>query len=271
MSGCYKSTSSSIPCPVRLRGPATAAIIILCSLNLGLAQRQGDERPAPLDKAEGAREATKLLVDLLAPKPAQTNTGVLRIRAKGAEPKELKIHFEVRPGTDHWISLFEAKGREGASLAVIQAEGKPNQYLLTLCDVASATNPAPRKLAGGETMIPFAASDFWVSDLGLEFFHWPQQRVLRREMKRGQSCDVLESVNPAPVPGGYARVLTWIDLDSGGIVYAEAYDSQKAQLKEFAPKKLKKVRGEYQLESMVIRNPKTDSSTLIEFDLGEER
>ena len=47
-------------------------------------------------------------------------------------------------------------------------------------------------------MIPFAGSDFWIADLGLEFFHWPEQKVLKKEFRRNCSCVVLESTNPNP-------------------------------------------------------------------------
>ena len=33
--------------------------------------------------------------------------------------------------------------------------------------------------------------------MGMEFLHWPTQRLLRKEIRRGQSCDILESVSLA--------------------------------------------------------------------------
>ena len=120
-------------------------------------------------------------------------------------------------------------------------------------------------------MLPFAGSDFWVADLGLEFLHWPQQRVLKKEMRKGQSCAVLESVNPHPVRGGYLRVVSWVGVnhpDEIVLIHADGYDDQDKKLKEFDPKNLEKVNGAYQLESMEMRNVQTNSRTLIEFDLG---
>jgi hypothetical protein len=114
----------------------------------------------------------------------------------------------------------------------------------------------------------FAGSDFSLADLGLEFFHWPEQRLLKTEMRRGRSCRVLESVNPRPVPGGCSKVLAWIDLETDGIVHAEACDGAGGVLKEFDPKELKKVRGQWQLEEMEINNRRTGSRTRIEFNLG---
>lgn len=116
-------------------------------------------------------------------------------------------------------------------------------------------------------MIPFANSDFWVADLGLEFFHWPAQKVLKHEMRRGQACEVLESMNPEPSTNGYSRVVSWIDNDTGGIVHAEAFDAKGKLLKEFNPKEFKKVNGQWQLQEMEIRNVQTGSRTRLEFNL----
>jgi YD repeat-containing protein len=64
-------------------------------------------------------------------------------------------------------------------------------------------------------------------------------------------------------------VVSWIDIDTGGIVHAEAYDAAGRRLKRFEPKALKKVNGQWQLQEMVIRNLKTGSRTTIEFELEQ--
>jgi hypothetical protein len=113
----------------------------------------------------------------------------------------------------------------------------------------------------------FAGSDFSIGDLGLEFFHWPQQKILKHEMRRGRPCQVLESRNPDPSPDGYSRVVSWIDNETLGIVQAEAYDAKGKLLKEFYPKSFKKVNGQWELQEMEIRNDQTGSRTRLEFDL----
>jgi hypothetical protein len=110
----------------------------------------------------------------------------------------------------------------------------------------------------------------------LEFFHWPEQKILKKENRRGRGCAVLESTNPnlssnnavPPIP--YSRVVSWIDEESGGIVHAEAYDAQNELLKEFDPKSFKKVNGQWELQDMEIRNVQTGSRTRIEFDLKKK-
>ena len=116
-------------------------------------------------------------------------------------------------------------------------------------------------------MIPFAGSDFWICDLGLEFLHWPGQKILRGDTARGRLCKVLESTNPSPSPSGYSRVLCWIDNEALGIVEAKAYDANGKLLKEFYPKDIKKVDGQWQVGSMEIDNVQTGSRTRLEFDL----
>ena len=117
-------------------------------------------------------------------------------------------------------------------------------------------------------MVPFAGSDFWIADLGLEFIHWPRQLLLKQEMRRSRSCNVLASINPHPAPGGYSRVVSWFDIESGGIVLAQAFDVNDKLLKEFAPKEMKKVQGQWQLEEMEIRNMQTGSRTRVQFSLN---
>ena len=118
----------------------------------------------------------------------------------------------------------------------------------------------------------FAHSDFWLCDLGLEFFHWPQQKVLPKttNLKRGRDYTFLESTHPNPPTNGYSRVLSWIDKETGGILAAEAYDANGKLLKEFEPKSFKKVNGQWELQEMEIRNVQTGSRTRLEFNLGPE-
>src|SRR6185503_9984256 len=115
----------------------------------------------------------------------------------------------------------------------------------------------------------FAGSDFWLMDLGLEFLYWPQQRALRAEMMRSRPCRVLESVTPQPSPGSYARVLSWIDNESGGVLQAEAYDRQGKLLKKFSLGRIREVRGQWRLQEMRIRNAQTRQQTELKFDLKE--
>jgi hypothetical protein len=118
---------------------------------------------------------------------------------------------------------------------------------------------------------PFAASDFVVLDLALGFLDWPEQRIVAKELRRGRACTVLESRSPASDgadAGGYARVRSWVDNETGGILHADAYDSAGRHVKEFSLRSFKKVDGRWQLREMEMIDLRRDSRTRWEFDLS---
>jgi hypothetical protein len=213
-----------------------------------------------------------LVADLLAQKPEKDSirTGLLKIRDANGQERAQAVRVQILPTASNWLSIYEtmaAPGEPGPlKLTVIHTDHQPNQYLL-LDRSDSGANTEAKRVDAVETMVPFAGSDFWLADLGLEFLHWPKQRLLAKEMRHSKSCDVLESINPNPEPGGYARVVCWITIEEPhGIVHADAYDAGNKLLKQFDPKKLEKVTGQYQLESMEMRTRKTGSRTILEFD-----
>ena len=92
---------------------------------------------------------------------------------------------------------------------------------------------------------------------------------MKKELKKGQSCAVLESKDPEPATNGYSRVVSWIDIDTGGIVQAEAYDARGKLLKEFELKEAEKVNGEWKISEFQMRNPQTGSRTTLKFNFGK--
>ncbi len=275
-----RSSDFSVPTFSRCKSRASRLLrqllpLILLTCTVCLGQRATDPRPAPLDPVQAEKEARTLVAEMLAAKPDQstTNTGHVRIREASGKDREIPVRFEIVSTPTNWVSVYEtlpsAEGPGGLKLTVIHSGEQPNRYEL-LGPAVGATNAAAKELTPDQLMAPFAGSDFWIADLGLEFLHWPKQRLLRKEMRHSKSCDVLESINPSPVPGGYARVVSWIMIEGPhGIVHADAYDAKGEVLKRFDPKSLEKVQGEYQLEEMEIRNRKTDSETVIKFNLAD--
>jgi hypothetical protein len=249
-------------------------ILFLFSVH-GFTQPAAELRPPPpLEPAEGARQARALLKNLLSQRPVQgsTNTGVLKIRPTGANQRDVPVRFEIIPGPTNWLNTYETlrtTNSSGVKLTIVHLDNQSNQYRLETIPSSDPPHVASQSLAGNALMVPFSGSDFWIADLGLEFLHWPEQRVLKKQMRKGLFCDVLQSINPQPGPKGYARVLSWIAVnrpDDIVIVHAEAYDSRDKLLKEFDPKKVEKVDGVWQLEEMEIRNRQTGSRTKIEFN-----
>ena len=248
----------------------SSLLALLGSLVVSLAQRQAEQRPPPLDPAQAKSEARALVAELLAQKPARnsTNTGQVRIRERDGKESVIPVRFEIVCPATNWLSIYETLNPGGVKLVVTHADNQPNQYRLIERGGSGATNLSSRELTSNQTMIPFAGSDFWVADLGLEFLHWPEQRLLRKEMSHSKSCYVLESTNAASAPGGYARVVSWIIIESPhGIIHADAYDARNELIKLFDPVNLVKVHGDYQLDEVEMRNRKTGSHTWIKFNL----
>jgi len=230
-------------------------------------------RLAPvLNPVESEQKGRALVAELLGQRPQETstNTGKMRIRDTGGKEREVTVTFAVVCRPADWLNTYETppeSDTQGERLAILHCDSQPNQYCSSRVLGSGSTNVEALRLSADKLMVPFAGSDFWIADLGLEFLHWPQQLLLKQEMRRSRSCNVLASINPHPMPGGYSRVVSWIDIESGGIVLAQAFDLHEKLLKEFAPKEMKKVQGQWQLEEMEIKNVQAGSRTRVQFNL----
>jgi hypothetical protein len=209
------------------------------------------------------------------PVESSTNTGVLKIRNQRGVTLEIPTTFAITVAETNWQSVYSipgtnTNGNEAAWTALVVThfgDNIPNGYqYYKVFPEPEKHGPVVTNLTDKQIMAPFAGSDFWVADLGLEFFNWPAQKILKKEFSRGRACMVLESVNPDPA-NGYSRVDSWIDEESYYIVHAEAFDAKGKLLKEFDPKSFKKVNGQWQLQGMEIQNVQKGSRTRIEFDL----
>jgi hypothetical protein len=226
------------------------------------------------DLSDAEIQGRNLARQLLEQTPATNfvQNGVFNIRDGKGNRSEIPFQFQTTVTAANWCSRYETVSSNRVLLIVIHEMEKPNHYALFegLPKLGEAVDQIGTELPNSKTMIPFANSDFWIADLGLEFFHWPEQKILKKENRRSRACNVLESTNPNPSTNGYSRVDSWIDEESGGIVHAEAYNAQNKLLKVFDPKSFKKVNGQWELQEMEIRNVQTGSRSRIEFDLKKE-
>ena len=236
-----------------------ASLLVLLSVSACLGY--GHPAPAPpVDASDAKAEGRALAREISQLRPTEnlTNAGHLQIRRKDGPGNDgFRFQFRVAVTASNWQSIYETTSESYRVKFLIVHDPERARFFEIRNDENIAREPT----------VPFAGSDFWLGDLGLEFFHWPEQKVLKHEMRRGRACQVLESTNPDPATNGYSRVVSWIDKESGGIVFAEAYDAQGKLLKEFDPKSFKKVNGQWQLQEMEMRNVQTGSRTRIEFDL----
>jgi hypothetical protein len=247
--------------------------VLLCNLLVfswahpASAQRRNADSPPPLSPAEGAREAKTLVAEMLAEKPEQnsTNTGLIKIKDGDGNQREVPLKITILVARTNWLQIYEASATPLSSaitLIIVHTSEKTNQYFLS-----TPTNSSPQVLKPDELMVPFAGSDFWLVDLGYDFLHWPKQTVLSNDMRHSRSSKVLQSINPNPTRGSYSRVVTWITVEKPHApVHADAYDAAGKRFKQFDPKHLEKVNGVYQIESVEMRNSKTGSHTVLEFD-----
>jgi hypothetical protein len=235
------------------------------------------------DLSDAQVEGRALAQEILGQRPEtnSTLTGLLKIRDSKGTRTEMPMKFEIVVTTTNWQSIYVFVGTNGlgdtndingVSLKITHANGQSNWYSWSYYNsdnLGRIMNVMGEIEWSGTRWTQQFPGDFLAMDFGLEFFQWPEQKVLKHEMKRGRSCEVLESTNPNPSMNGYSRVVSWIDEDSGGIVHAEAYDFKNKLLKEFDPKSFKKVNGQWQLQEMEISNVQTGSRSRIEFDLNK--
>ncbi|HMJ88274.1 MAG TPA: outer membrane lipoprotein-sorting protein [Candidatus Acidoferrum sp.] len=232
--------------------PLFAALILSFTLSLPAANT-----PLLNDAKAGAELAQK--VRALAPTENAEFRGEFEFERAKSEDQFVALVSRVLVTNDGWRQIYTAQTPKGAeTLSILHRPGKASVY----------THELPQReavsLVGDRATNSFASSDFALLDLGLEFFHWPKQVLLTREMKKGLGCNVLES-RPANV-GIYSRVVSWIDQESSGVLKAEAYDARGKLLKEFEIRKFDRDAG--QVSEMEIRNRQTKGSTRLRFDSG---
>ncbi|HEV2455237.1 MAG TPA: outer membrane lipoprotein-sorting protein [Verrucomicrobiae bacterium] len=246
-----------------------SSIVVAAVLLLGFAataQTTNGLSPAEIN-------GRQLAAEILSVTPATnfTQSGILRIR-NSEGTTNLPITFDTRLAPDEWRVAYSALfGQAGpvVNLEIVHPYGRPNRYLFAKDNGTNSDGlESLSSLSQSQIMAPFAGSDFWIADLGLEFFHWPEQKITGHETRRMRDCTVLESDNPDPA-NGYSKVVTWVDNPTLGIIHAEAYDPNGKLLKVFDPKSLKKVNGQWELQDIEIRNVQTRSRTWIRFDLSD--
>jgi len=250
--------------------PALQLLILLCTAGLSFAADK--PRPTAPD-----RDAAALIEHLLDQRPAKELSlqGVFKIRYSDGHRGDIPVKYSIRLREDHWESVYQTSATASfgpEQLVILNRGEQPGRYLFTqITRDGSRTNVMD--MTGPEAGVSFAGSDFWLTDLGLEFLHWPEQRLVRDAkitMRLGRSCKVLESTSPVPAEGTYRRVVSWIDSELGNLIYAEAYDLQNKRFKVFSLKGFKKVNGRWQVKDMELRNDKADSRTRLEFNFETE-
>jgi hypothetical protein len=244
----------------------TAAIFLAALLVAGTLRAQDETYPT------GPAAGQELASTLCAMRPvADTNwEGVLKISGGGHKTITVPVACRTVTGDATWSVTYTVRATNSSpaeKLEIIFSTNAPPQYLYAR---AASPGDAPgelKPLTGEAADIPLGGSDFWLSDLGFQFYHWPDQNRLKGEMRRGKPCYVLECTNPHPAPGGYARVKVWIEKESGAPLLADTYGADGNLFKEFELGSIQKVNGRYELKDLEIINDRTGSRTRLVFDL----
>ena len=243
-----------------MRAPVPLLCLFLFFVSAPAAELNPQPTASPILDPE--KEGIELAARLRTTAPAENSetAGALRITSREGQVRHIPITSKITVGNTNWQVVYQTSATDTApaeTLTITHTPGQPNRLQLMIGTNSTAVTNLAR---------PFAGSDFCLMDLGLEFFHWPQQRAIRSEMSRGQPCRVLESVLPNPAADGYARVLSWVDLESGGVIQAEAYDRKNKLLKKFEIGSFKKIDGRWHLRDLRIRTSRTGQKTELKFE-----
>lgn len=214
--------------------------------------------------SSGAVEGQRLVRELRDLRPAQTfnNTGVMEIRRQ--DRNRVPVYLKTLVDGEQWHSVYGTV--TSPTLVISQSHEGPNIYrTLPPAGINEQLNIGKQRVLKN-SMVPFAGSDFWLFDLGLEFLQWPVQRVIDTATRKTMKCHVLESRNPFPRRGAYSKVISYVSIKSKALVTAEAYDYQGKLWKRFEPKEMRKVDGKYRLKTIVMHDFRTDSKTTLTFD-----
>lgn len=226
------------------------------------------ERPSADQLAEGQR----LVQQLRAARPQGDSEirGTLIISRDNK--RRVPVVCKIMAGAGNWKTIYESQATDGipAETLVITRTPAGIQYAYAKAPAVGAPVPEPKPIAAGQAYVPFAQSDFWLTDLGTEFIFWPEQARLKGELRLGRDCYLLESINPAAPQ--IVRIKAYIDKETNGILIAEGFDARNKLVKKFSihGSGFKKVKGQWLLEKMDMQNDKTGSQTVLKFDLPKE-
>lgn len=246
------------------------ATLFLLSLSSAVPVLVRAAEPVSIAAGNDASEGMALAAELRTARPNQSFTNAAVLHRRGADGRRTQIPIRIQtlvPQTgDDWTVVYRAEpsgALGGQTLTLHHRPGSAPTREVLRDGAAGAVTAGPEE--------SFAGSDFSVSDLALEFLHWPGQKIIRRdrpEMRKGRPCRILESTRPAASTsnGGPVRVKSWIDLEHKQPLMAEAYDARGTLIKAFSVGSVKKVDGVWKLKDLEIVDEQAGTLTRLEFD-----
>ena len=201
--------------------------------------RSADLLPDGQDLARSIRDAI--------PTESASLEATMEVTLRDRKRIKTPLTIQTKPlGQADCLMTYETKPSEGNGeyWIVRRILAKRNEYRV---------DKEAKRLAKREDFeIGLARSSFTLSDLGLEFLHWPKQKTIRKQRRKSRSCHVLESSRSDSE--GTLRVLSWVDIKSGGILAADFYSADGKVRKRFSVKGLTKKDGHWQVDEMEMRD-----------------
>ena len=201
--------------------------------------RSADSLPDGQDLARSIRDAI--------PTESASLEATMEVTLRDRKRIKTPLTIQTKPlGQADCLMTYETKPSEGNGeyWIVRRILAKRNEYRV---------DKEAKRLAKREDFeIGLARSSFTLSDLGLEFLHWPKQKTIRKQRRKSRSCHVLESSRSDSK--GTLRVLSWVDIKSGGILAADFYSADGKVRKRFSVKGLTKKDGHWQVDEMEMRD-----------------
>ena len=201
--------------------------------------RSADSLPDGQDLARSIRDAI--------PTEETSLEATMEVTLRNRKRIKTPLTIQTKPlGQADCLMTYETKPSEGNGeyWIVRRILAKRNEYRV---------DKEAKRLAKREDFeIGLARSSFTLSDLGLEFLHWPKQKTIRKQRRKSRSCHVLESSRSDSE--GTLRVLSWVDIKSGGILAADFYSADGKVRKRFSVKGLTKKDGQWQVDEMEMRD-----------------
>jgi hypothetical protein len=251
-----------------------AAFVLLTAILLSSVFSWAQENdPYPTGPEAGRELAAKLRA--IKPEENLGWHGVLKIFGRQNKLRPVPVSCQLTVSETNWTVTYTTAPTDtnlAEKFTIIFSTNGLNQYFYARAIAPGESPGKSKQVTAAEADVPIGGSDFWLSDLGLEFLHWPDQLRLKGEMRSSRPCFVLISTNPHPVRGGYSRVKTWIEKESGQPLEAEAYGSDKTNtvVKSFSLEKVAKVDGQYQVKEMEI-NGEGHFWTRLEIDVEADK
>src|SRR5688572_29949847 len=131
-------------------------------------------------------EGKALVEEILARGPAEDSEilGLLKVRPPEGSMLEVPIRMVVKVVEGGWDDIYETqpvKGRPGEIFMVKHRGTNLNEYFFGTFKTMDAKREV-KKLSREGLYRPLAETDFNFFELGLEFLHWPSQKIVKKEM-----------------------------------------------------------------------------------------